>query len=299
MRLSLGPVLYFWPRQQILDFYQQIAESAVDIVYLGETVCAKRKQLNTRDWLELADTLQRAGKEVVLSTLALCEAESDLKTLQRLCENDSFKVEANDMGAIGLLEGKAFVCGHSVNVYNQHSMAFLNALGLTRWVAPVELSRQTLSELQALRPAGIETEIFAWGRLPLAYSARCFTARAHNLQKDDCQFRCLDYPEGMLLSTQEDQTFLNINGIQTQSAQTCNLLPELHTLRSLGIDVLRISPQAQHTDKVIDIFQRCMRGELDLTEGNAHLHRLASSGLCNGYWHGEAGMKFHPSQLRA
>lgn len=299
MRLSLGPILYFWPRQQILDFYQQIAQSPVDIVYLGETVCAKRKQLRTNDWLQLADTLHQAGKEVVLSTLALCEAEADLKTLQRLCDNDQYLVEANDMGAVGLRDGRPFVCGHSVNLYNQHSVEFLSHLGMKRWVVPVELSRQTLSELQQLKPESIETEIFAWGRLPLAYSARCFTARAHNLQKDDCQFRCLDYPEGMLLSTQEDQTFLNINGIQTQSAQTCNLLPELHSLKTLGVDILRISPQASHTNKVIEIFHRCLNGELKLDEGNARLQTLASSGLCNGYWHGQAGMKFHASALRA
>ena len=44
--------------------------------------------------------------------------------------------------------------------------------------------------LQAQRPAGMETEVLAFGRLPLAVSARCFTARAHNLPKDQCDFRC-------------------------------------------------------------------------------------------------------------
>jgi collagenase-like PrtC family protease len=98
---------------------------------------------------------------------------------------------------------------------------------------PVELSRETLASIQAERPDKVETEVFVYGRLPLAYSARCFTARYHDLPKDDCQYRCLDDPEGLTVSTREGQAFLTINGIQTQSAQTCNLLPELAELREL------------------------------------------------------------------
>jgi hypothetical protein len=52
---------------------------------------------------------------------------------------------------------------------------------------------------QAARPAGMETEVFAYGRLPLAFSARCFTARHFNLQKDDCQFKCIEFPDGLLI----------------------------------------------------------------------------------------------------
>jgi len=204
MKLSLGPISYYWPRQQLLDFYRQARDWPVDIIYLGETVCSKRKQLRTADWFELADDLQAAGKQVVLSTLALSEADAELKTLQRICSNQHYMVEANDMGAVGLLRGRPFCCGPSVNIYNEHSLRLLAELGLKRWVLPVELGYETLQQLHASKPPQLETEVFAFGRLPLAYSARCFTARAHQLQKDDCQYRCLDYPDGMLLSTQEE-----------------------------------------------------------------------------------------------
>lgn len=57
-------------------------------------------------------------------------------------------------------------------------------------------TREKLLNFYALGVQRPEVELFAYGHLPLAYSARCFTARAENLPKDDCQFVCLNYPEG-------------------------------------------------------------------------------------------------------
>ena len=290
-KLSLGPVPYFWPRETLLEFYDRIALTPVDIVYLGETVCSKRRPLKTSEWLHLATDLQAAGKEVVLSSLTLLEAGSELASLKRLCREQGFMIEANDMSAVQQLAGnKPFVTGPSVNIYNARTLSVLAGLGLQRWVLPVELSRDTLAAMQNQRPAGVATEVFVFGRLPLAWSARCFTARAHNLPKDDCQFRCLDYPDGLLLSTREDESFLVLNGIQTQSARTLNLVSELDDLRQLRVDVLRISPQSQHTEAIIDTFHRCLRGEITATEAETQLARLMPVGPCNGYWFGDAGM---------
>ncbi len=284
-RLALGPVLYYWPRDELLAFYDQIKTSAVDIVYLGETVCSKRRTLSSEEWLDLARELTAAGKQVVLSTLALLEAESELKTLRRICANGEFAVEANDMAAVHLLAGQSFISGPAINVYNARALRKLAQLGLRRFVLPLELSRDTLAALQTECPAGVETEVFVYGRLPLAYAARCFTARAHNLPKDDCQLRCLDYPNGLLLNTQEAQPFLVINGIQTQSAATCNLLPYLEELRTLQVDVLRISPQAQHTLRIVEIFHAALHGD-----AVADISPYLLTAACAGYWHGQAGM---------
>ena len=298
-KLSLGPVTCFWSRETLLEFYDRIASTPVDIVYLGETVCSKRRSLKAGEWLDLAADLQAAGKEVVLSSLTLLEAGSELASLKRLCREQGFMIEANDMAAVQQLAGnKPFVTGPSVNIYNTRTLSVLAGLGLQRWVLPVELSRDTLADMQLLRPAGVATEVFAFGRLPLAWSARCFTARAHNLPKDDCRFCCLDYPDGLLLSTREDESFLVLNGIQTQSARTLNLISELDDLKQLQVDVLRISPQSRHTEVIIDTFHRCLQGDIIASEAETQLGKLMPVGPCDGYWFGDAGMDTRQQALR-
>ncbi len=290
-KLSLGPILFFWSREQVLEFYDWVEKSPVDIVYLGETICSKRNLITTDDWFDIAERLTQAGKEVVLSTLALLEAESELIRLRRICSNDQYMIEANDMGAVHLREGKPFVTGHSVNVYNGHTVRLLAKQGLKRWVLPVELSWQAMADIQAESPEDMEVEVFAYGRLPLAYSARCFTARSCNLPKDNCQYRCFDFPDGLMLKSQDETSFLALNGIQTQSAHTFNLLPELERMRELNVDVVRISPQSNVTEQIVDIFHKCLTREMSLEEGNAKLEPLLLVGPCDGYWHGEAGME--------
>ncbi len=291
MKLALGPLLYYWPRQRTFEFYDAVAAAAVDIVYLGEMVCSRRHELRLTDWLEIAERLAAAGKEVVLSTQALLESESDLKTLRRIAGNGRYMIEANDMGAVSLMAGKPFVASPHLNVFNPHTLALLAAHGATRWVAPLEMSRAQLAVMQRERPAHMATEIFGYGRLPLAFSARCFTARYHNLQKDSCEFRCIDYPDGLGLNTREGQPFLVFNGIQTQSAQTYNLIHELDQLSQLGIDVLRISPQAEHTLEVIDLFRQGLARSVSTDLAAQQLENLMPGRACNGYWHGKPGLE--------
>nr|MDA8251874.1 U32 family peptidase [Rhodospirillales bacterium] len=70
--LTLGPLLFHWPRARRRDFYFRIADEApVDCVHLGEVVCSKREPFAAPDIPEIAGRLQAAGKQVVLSTLAL------------------------------------------------------------------------------------------------------------------------------------------------------------------------------------------------------------------------------------
>jgi len=66
MKLSLGPILYYWTQEKVQKFYEEIAAAPVDIVYLGETVCSRRHIMRLPDWLEVAKMLAAAGKQVVL-----------------------------------------------------------------------------------------------------------------------------------------------------------------------------------------------------------------------------------------
>ena len=287
MKLSLGPLQYFWPRERTLAFYREAADWPVDIIYLGETVCSKRRELGTRDWIALARELALSGKQIVLSSLALIEAESELGALQRLVDHGDCWIEANDLSAVQLCRerGVPFVAGPTLNVYNHHALAMLMDDGLRRGVPGVEQGHTLLRELreamQAEQREMPELEVIAFGRLPLAFSARCFTARALDVAKDQCDFRCIEYPDGMPLATREGRPFLRINGIQIQGEEITDLGPELPVLRELGVDILRLYPQAEGMAEMV-----------------AHYHLARRSpvappriGARNGYWHGEPGMR--------
>ena len=292
LKIALGPLLYYWQRDTVFNFYDAVATLPVDVVYLGETVCSRRCELRLADWLEIAARLRSAGKEVVLSTQVLLESGADVGSMHRITANGDFRVEANDMGAVHCLAGKLpFVAGPHLNLYNLPSLQWMAALGASRWVMPLEMKQGDLALLQQERPHGLETEVFAYGRMPLAYSARCFTARQRNLPKDDCRFSCMDHPDGLMLKTRESEEFLVLNGTQTQSARVYNLVDALDDMRAMGVDVIRLSPQAQHTAEVIALFDAARTQALAPQEALARIQPLMPERGCNGYWHGRPGLE--------
>ena len=286
MQLTLGPLLYYWPRPTTLAFYQQLATSPIDRVYLGETICTKRKELSAADYLQLADELQQAGKEVVLSTLALISDRAELDQLEPLLASGML-IEANDLGVVQRCHelGRPFVAGPALNVYNIDSLQVLLETGMVRWVPPVELPRRQLAlllsqaEERGLRQR-FEVELFGWGYLPLAYSARCFTARSENRPKDRCEKCCIHNPEGRVVTAQDGTALLRLNGIQTQSAKRSNLLAEMDSWRG-AIDGVRLS--LSEPDLAIIAAAATHRQ----TPGSWPL----ADDECNGYWLGEAGMQ--------
>jgi len=291
LQLTLGPLLFFWPRDTVLKFYRDAVEWPLDTIYLGEVVCGRRQQLKSQDWIDLAGELTAAGKRCVLSCQALIESESDLKRLRKLIDNGQVAIEANDMGAAKLAHDQKlpFVAGPYMNIYNAETLALYKTLGATRWVPPLEMNSETLRAVLS-QGVEVETEVFAWGKLPLAFSSRCFTARHYNLKKDSCEFRCLEHPDGMTLITRDSQDFLTINGIQTMSAGCQSLLPHLTEMAEMGVNAVRVSPQSAHTQTIVATFAKAIAGQACDAEQLALLKQAAGGAMVDGYWRGQAGI---------
>jgi collagenase-like PrtC family protease len=287
MKYALGPLLYFWPKQDVESFYQQAKDSSADIIYLGESVCSKRREMKPKHWFDIAKELSAAGKQVVLSTMALLEAPSEVSVMKKYIDNGDFAIEANDVSAIQLASDKKvpFIVGPAVNTYNAHTLSLFTKQGMIRWCMPVELSREWLvNVLQQAETLGVrnqfEVEVFSYGYLPLAYSARCFTARAENRAKDDCETCCIKYPTGLQVESQEGQSVFNLNGIQTQSGYCYNLVNDLPSMQGL-VDVVRLSPLGVDTFSEVERFKANQNGQQPVNALNRQ---------CNGYWHQIPGL---------
>jgi collagenase-like PrtC family protease len=127
--------------------------------------------------------------------------------------------------------------------------------------------------------------------MPLAFSARCLTARRFNRQKEDCGYVCIDHPDGMGLDTREGRPFLAANGIQTQSAGVYCLVDDLKGLEQAGVGILRVSPQSKGTFDVMQILRDVSDGRFNAGEARKALAAVSPGELWNGFWHGRPGME--------
>jgi len=290
MKFSLGPSLFFWPKAEVETYYQQAKECEADIIYLGETVCSKRRELRAKDWLGLAkDLAGTVDKEIVLSTMTLLESPAEIQTMRKLCDNGELLIEANDLSAVQIMHElkMPFVAGPAINCYNLATLKVLIKQGMTRWVMPVELSGDWLKTLlQQAKEENIrdqfECEVFAWGYMPLAYSARCFTARSEDKAKDDCEFCCIKYPLGRKMNSREGEGVFVLNGIQTMSGYQYNLINEIPDMADIGVDIARISADNLEAFNKISTFKNQLADKQN--------YPLNGVEECNGYWHKIAGM---------
>lgn len=303
--LTVGPVLYHWPRATLLDFYARVAgHPAVGTVVLGEVVCARRRELRLADWLALGRELSSAGKRVHLATQALVETEADLRLIERQGEQGEFAVEAGDASALALLAGRVpLVLGPHVNVYNRAALEQHADLGVLGFVAPVELALDAVAHInppaaRVCTPEGrpLATEVWGFGRVPLSFSARCFTARHHQVPKDRCAYPCIADGDGLALRSGDGTPFLVLNGPQMQSWAVQCLLADGAALRAAGVHSVRLSPCAQGFAQVLSDFDAVLNHAAPAADAIAGwAPRGVPMPLADGYAHRRPGMTWSES----
>ncbi|MBW9052501.1 ubiquinone anaerobic biosynthesis protein UbiV [Rhizobium mesosinicum] len=293
MKLTLGPLQYLWPSERWRDFYFGIADEApVDVVVIGETICSKRLHFMEAELAAVIERLEAAGKEVRLSTLALVTLEREANYQRALAQEDVRLVEANDLSALNLLKGRPHTVGPLVNVYNAAAAHVLASNGATAICLPPELPAASVAAIATSCP-DLDIEVFAFGRMPLAISARCAHARSKGRTKDNCQFVCQEDPDGMTVNTISGQPFLALNGVQTLSHTCQALLEGPGEWMAQGIRSLRLSPQACDMVEVSWIFRRVLNGDTESEQALAELRDVYPQiPLSNGFYHGKAGAEW-------
>jgi len=299
--LTLGPVQFNWPADHWRDFYFRIADEApVSTVYLGEVICSKREPLIGDNYLLAAERLTRAGKIVVHPTLAQVVLERDREMVARVCAQTDRMIEANDGSALALLGGRPHHIGPFMNVYNEQTVAYLAHNGARNFCLPPEIPAGAIAALcAATRELDANIEVQVFGRLPLAVSARCYHARAHDRPKSACRFVCDLDRDGMTLETLEGNPFLVVNGIQTLSYDYLNLAGELETLAEMGVSRFRLSPHDCDMVEVAVIFRAVLDGQLDAEGAMERLDALQlGAPFSNGFFHGRPGHLWCASGLQ-
>jgi collagenase-like PrtC family protease len=292
LQLTLGPVLFNWPAEMWRDFYFQVADEApVDTVFLGEVVCSKRAPLFDPYLEEVVTRLEAAGKTLVFSSLAEVTSNIDRKLIKRVATSEGLMIEANDASALWFLEDAPHTIGPYMNVYNEVSLAFFAENGAKSICLPPEMPAIGIANLGKVAVEhDIELEVQVFGRIPLALSARCYHARAHDLTKDSCKYVCDKDMDGMVLDTLEGTPFLTINGIQTMSYTYLNLANELEQLATPGVTRFRISPQSKGTITVTEVFRDLLDKKIAPQEANVKLDTCGlDAPFSNGFFHQKPG----------
>ncbi len=293
MQLSLGPVLYNWQPERWRDFYFRIADEApVDVVSVGEIVCSKRAPFFDEHLPAVIERLERAGKEVLLGSLILVSQPRERRQTAALAEMADGLIEVNDLTCLRSISGRPHAIGPFVNIYNEAAASFHASRGAVRICLPPELPLASVAAIAAAVPE-VVIEMFGFGRVPLAISARCYHARVHSLAKDNCRFVCDKDLDGLVVRTLENQEFLTVNGVQTLSHACANLLHDLGELERGGVRSLRLSPQSCDMVDVARTFRDVLDGREDAEAGSRHLQRIYPNiPFANGFLHGAPGFSF-------
>ena len=208
--------------------------------------------------LHIADKLSAfTGKtEIITSLPAIVENDKEI-----LYDRIPTKgVLCSSLGAAARLEGRHTVYGDwRLNVYNSFAALFCRENGFAHVTLSPELN---LWEIAALGSVVGESEVIAYGRLPLMVMKNC-VIRACNgaCGKGKDGYRLVDRrrQEFPLLCEPDSCTNLLFNAVPIYMAD------KLADLRRCGVKKIRLcftTEPAQACERIADEYQRAMRGEI-------------------------------------
>ncbi len=291
MQLTVGPNQFFWKADEWSAACDALAAAPVERVVVGELVCSKRLPFYQDRIPAAIETLRAAGKEVVVTSLAMITLKRERKLSAELVEA-GVEVEINDLSMLTYLPQDArFSVGPLVNVYNEGTLTWLAERGATSICLPPELPLEPVRTLASLgRDLGVAIEVWGHGRVPLAISGRCYHARLHGRGKDNCQFACEDDPDGLDVATLEGQSFLAMNGVQTLSDSFACVDHQIEMLQEAGVSRLRLSPQTGDFAAICALYRARIDGKIKLGEVAADLKATYPGiRLSDGFLTGDSG----------
>lgn len=291
MELTVGPSQFFWSADFWSRFYQDLTQSPVDRVVIGELVCSKRLPFYQDRIPDAISALIEAGKQVSLTSLALITLKRERKLTAELAEM-GVTVEVNDLTALAHLpKDCSFTVGPLVNVYNEGTLHWLATQGARRVCLPPELPLTSVAALTRVADdLGLAIEVWGHGRLPLAISGRCYHARLHRRTKDNCQFACEDDPDGLEVLTRDGKPFMAMNGVQTLSDSYACTDHQVDQLQAAGVTSLRLSPQSNGFPQLCVLYRQ--RLDQTLPQGGIAQQIMAADPnqrLSDGFLTGTSG----------
>lgn len=181
---------------------------------------------------------------------------------------------------------KDWTAGVYLNIYNPYSASYLKKLGFKRIVLPFELKREDIVPVE-----GIDLEMYVYGILPLGISWRCYTLRVLGVR--ECLKQCFNYPDGIPLKGVDKRDMFIINGKCIMTHKNLSLLEHMDELRERGISTLRISPQSEKNEEIVDIFVGVIKGEININKAARLLDSLSDKALFNGWYLGRKAYEYY------
>lgn len=246
MKISIGAIAGGWTRSATMAFYDAVALSSADIVYVGTTIHSPLAGLQKRDCLAVARELASSGKEVVLSVRP-AGREWDAEGFHAWVEECTLPVEVGDARTLAALAGKVpLVIGQDVPCESGAALKRLAGLGATRWVTPAVCRGEVVRALSYAgdAPCEIEQPVLS----PRQFSRwRC--------RVDDCPY------EGWALH--------GMPGCD-RNASRKGAVPDwacdLNMLRTAGVSILRVTPRDVRDVALCQTLGELVRGETSARE---------------------------------